>query len=303
MTLILQRLMVLPLVVMAVVTFTFLALRLIPGDPVLFRAAQALTPEHIEVFHRQWGLDQPLWAQYLSFVGDLANGDLGRSTSSGRPVVELLAERYPLTIELAIMAAAIGLVFGVGLGAASAIRPHGRRDYVIRFMSSLFFSIPWFWLAILLMLVFAVHLRWRPVAGLLDVRFRVPAVTNFLLLDTLLAGQWDAFVSALRHMALPALSLSLFVVGYLARITRAQMLEVSHADFIRTAEGKGLSGRNVLQRHVLRNALLPVITVFGILFGQLLAGSVITERVFARPGVSTLLLQGIVERDYPVVQG
>jgi peptide/nickel transport system permease protein len=300
---VLERVLPLPFVVWAVVTFTFVALRLIPGDPALSRASQALTAEQIERFRAQWGLDQPMWKQYLAFAGEVVHGSLGRSLTSGQPVVDLIGGHFPATIEPALLAAIVGLVFGVLLGVIAAL-DHGRFwDQAIRLLSSTFFSIPWFWFALILVIVFAVNLKWLPVSGSIDASYRVDARTHFLTLDTLLAGQRDAFWDVIQHLILPALALSLFMVGYLARVMRAQVLEVLDADFVRTGRGKGLPRPYLIARHVLPNALLPVITVFGIQFGQLLAGAVIIERVFARQGLGTLLLQGIIERDYPVVQG
>jgi ABC-type dipeptide/oligopeptide/nickel transport system permease component len=303
MRLLAQRLLALPFVALAVMTFTFVVLRLIPGDPVMYRAAQALTPQQIELFRAQWGLDQPMWKQYLAFVDQLRQGSLGLSLTSGQPVTTLLARNYPLTVELALFAAVLSGILGLGLGVVAALDRGGKADYAIRFLSSLFFSIPWFWLALLLVIVFAVNQHWLPVSGLIDTRFQIPNRTGFLLVDSLLAGRLDAFWDVILHLLLPAISLSASMVGYLARITRAQMLEVLDADFVRTGRSKGLPGRILVPQHVLRNALLPVVTIFGLQFGQLLAGALITERVFARPGVSTLLLQGITERDYAVVQG
>ena len=299
----LGRLLAIPIVVWAVVTVTFVTLRLVPGDPVMYRAAQALTPEQIARFREQWGLDQPVWRQYMVFARQLARGDLGQSLSSGRPIPELLAKAYPVTIELAVAAAALGFGGGIVLGIVAALRPGGLADVTIRFLSALFFSIPWYWLALILIMVFAVWLRWLPVAGLVSASIRIPPRTHFMTVDAILAGDRRAVWSVVQHLTLPAVSLSLFVVGYLARITRSQMLDVLGADFVRTARAKGLREVWILGRHVLANAILPIVTVCGVQFGQLLAGSLITERVFARPGVSTLLLQGITERDYPVVQG
>jgi peptide/nickel transport system permease protein len=297
------RLIPLPLVVWAVVTFTFVVLRLIPGDPALSRASQALTADQIDRFRAQWGLDQPMWRQYLAFAGDVFHGSLGRSLTSGQAVVDLIATNYPTTIEPALLAAVTGLLLGVVLGVIAALN-HGRLwDQLIRLVSSTCFSIPWFWLALILVIVFSVNLKWLPVSGSIDASYKVVPRTHFLLLDTLLANQWDAFVNVVAHLVLPALALGLFMVGYLARITRAQMLELLDADFIRTGRSKGLRRSYLVVGHVLPNALLPIITIFGIQFGQLLAGAVIIERVFARQGLGSLLLQGIIERDYPVVQG
>lgn len=298
-----RRLIWIPVVLWAVGTFTFLTLRIVPGDVVELMAAQALTPEQMQQMRAEWGLDQPIWVQYYSFLGSLTRGSLGYSFTQGKAVTALLGERLPPTIELALVALAFGVIIGIGTGIVSVIFQDQWPDYVSRLFAMLGFSIPWFWLALMLIALFSVRLGWTPVTGQLDPSIQIERITNFIIIDSLLTANWAALKDYALHLILPAISIGLSVAGFIARITRSSMLEIMSQDYIRTARGKGLRERVVIGIHVMWNALLPVITIIGLMFGSLLGGAVVTETVFAWPGVGKFLVDAIFKRDYPVVQG
>ena len=297
-----SRLLWLPVVLWAVASLTFLALRLVPGTPIDFVASQNLTTAQIALYKAEWGLNQPLWLQYLSFLSDLVRGHLGNSMSSAVPVKTLLIDRIPPTMELAISAMIISTIVGLGAGIISSTTNSKLVDYSARIFSILGLSVPWFWMAIVLIIIFAVKLGWLPVGGQLDPGTDYKTITHFMLLDAILTGNWSLLGIALRHLALPALAIGLTSAGFVARLTRSAMLEVLRADYVRTARAKGLIERKVVINHALRNAILPVLTLQGLQFGSLLGGAVITELVFSWPGMGRLLLDGVTQRDYPVVQ-
>jgi len=297
-----SRLLWLPVVLWAVASLTFLALRLVPGTPIDFVASQNLTTAQIALYKAEWGLNQPLWLQYLSFLSDLVRGHLGNSMSSAVPVKTLLIDRIPPTMELAISAMIISTIVGMGAGIISSTTNSKLVDYSARIFSILGLSVPWFWMAIVLIIIFAVKLGWLPVGGQLDPGTDYKTITHFMLLDAILTGNWSLLGITLRHLALPALAIGLTSAGFVARLTRSAMLEVLRADYVRTARAKGLIERKVVINHALRNAILPVLTLQGLQFGSLLGGAVITELVFSWPGMGRLLLDGVTQRDYPVVQ-
>jgi peptide/nickel transport system permease protein len=300
---ILSRLLWLPVVLWAVASLTFLVLRLVPGDPMQQVATLVLDQSQLDVVRAMWGLDQPIWVQYLRFLGNLVRGDLGISMASGVPLTRLLSEKMPPTIELALVALVISSIIGVGAGVISAVTRNRWVDYLARTFAILGLSIPWFWIAIMLIYVFSVQLRWMPVGGRIGIGVDYETVTNFILLDQILTGNWAGFVSALKHITLPAVAIGLTSAGFVARMTRSSMLEVLRADYIRSARAKGLQRSRITFYHALRNAILPVITLQGLQFGALLGGAVITELVFSWPGLGRFLLDGILRRDYAVVQG
>lgn len=301
--LIVRRLVWLPIVILAVSTCTFVALRLVPGDIATTISIQALTPQQIQAIRAQWGLDQPLQAQYMAFLAELVRGDLGTSFTQGKPVVELLRERMPPTVELAVVALVFSTVLGIGTGVISALTRNRWPDYLCRFVTVLGFSIPWFWLALMLIAVFSVRLRWMPVTGQLDPSIRLPRVTNFIIIDSMLSGNWRALWDYILHLILPTIAIGLSVAGFIARITRSTMLDVLRQDYVRVARSKGLRENLIVMRHVLRNSFLPILTFIGLMFGSLLGGAVVTETVFAWPGVGKMLVDAIFKRDFPVVQG
>lgn len=299
----LARLAWLPVVLWAVASLTFFVLRLAPGDPLDQLANQIVNQQEMQRVRAEWGLDRPVWEQYTTFLSNLARGDLGYSLGSGTRVTELIWQRMPATIELALLAFLISTVCGIGVGIVSAVKRGSWIDPLARFLAVLGLSMPWFWVALMLIVVFSVQLGWTPVGGRIQAGMQYQEITGFMVVDAILTGNWPALGSFLRHLALPALALGLTSMGFVVRVTRSAMLDVLGRDYIRTARAKGLEGKTVVLRHALRNALLPVITVLGLQFGSLLGGAVITESVFAWPGLGRMLLDGILRRDYPVVQG
>jgi peptide/nickel transport system permease protein len=297
-----NRLLWLPLVMWAVATLTFLALRIVPGNPIESVANQILDPAQIARMQALWGLDRPIWEQYGLFIGDLLRGDLGVSMSSGISLTRLMYERMPPTIELATLSLIGSTLIGVTVGVLSVIIRSRGIEYVLRFFTTLSLSVPLFWVGTLLILIFAVRLGWLPSGGRVG-RLAYEPITNFVIIDSLLTANWELLGTYLRHITLPVLSISLTSAGFAARLTRSSMLEIMRANYVQTARAKGLSDQRVTWVHAFRNALLPLITLQGLLFGTLLGGAVITEVVFTMPGMGRTLLDGILKRDYPVVQG
>lgn len=261
--------------ILGVMIIVFAMVRLAPGDPAQLLAGEFADAETIELIRERFGLNQSIPEQFLRFVGGVVQGDLGRSTRSNREVTADLAVYFPNTLELALGAIAVAILLGIPMGIIAALRPNTPVDLVVMLGALLGVSMPVFWFGLLAILIFSVELGWFPVAGR----------------------------GTLRHLVLPAITLSASSLAIIARMTRSSMLEVLGQDFIRTARAKGLFGRGVVLKHALRNALVPVVTVVGLQFGALLAGAVITETVFTWPGIGSLLVQSILARDYPVVQG
>ncbi len=270
-----RRLLLAIPVLLGVVTLVFLALRLIPGDPALIMAGEAAPQEVVARIRTQLGLDRPLAVQYGIYIWNLVRGDLGESVRTRRPVTQELGFRLPATLELASASMAIAVVLGLTAGIISATRQYSILDYATMVGALVGISIPVFWFGLMAMWIFSVRLGWFPVGGR----------------------------GTLRHLVLPAITLGAMATGMIARMTRSSMLEVLRQDYIRTGKAKGLTERSVNLRHALRNALIPVVTVVGLQFGGLLAGSVLTETVFTWPGVGRLMVDSITNRDYPVVQG
>ena len=297
-----SRLLWLPIVLWAVATLTFVVLRLVPGTLMDSLTMLNLSTQQVADFRAQWSLDRPMIEQYGIFITSLARGDFGVSMTSAVPISRLLYERIPPTIELAVTAMVFSAIIGVSAGVISSTTRNRAVDFFVRSGALLGMSVPWFWIAIVLIVVFAVRLGWTPVSGRIDSGIDYERITNFMLIDCLMTGNWTALLSWLHHLILPASAIALTSAGFIARLTRAAMLEVLSKDYVRAARAKGLLERVVITRHAFRNALLPVLTFLGLQFGALLGGAVITEMVFSWPGMGRLLLDGIVRRDYPVVQ-
>lgn len=272
---IIRRLLLSIPVLIGVVTLVFLSLRLMPGDPALIMAGEAAPQEVVQRLREQLGLDRPLWVQYGIYMGNLFRGDLGTSVRTRRPVSREIGVRFPATMELAAASMAIAVFIGLIAGLVSATRQYSFLDYGTMVIALLGISVPVFWFGLMAMWFFSVRLGWFPVAGR----------------------------GTLRHIVLPAITLGAMSAGMIARMTRSSMLEVMRQDYVRTARAKGVSERAVQLRHAMRNALIPVMTVTGLQFGTLLGGSVLTETVFTWPGVGRLMVDSIMNRDYPVVQG
>jgi peptide/nickel transport system permease protein len=300
---VLRRLALMVPVLVGLSILLFAWVRALPGDPARALLGQRATPEGIARVNEVYGFDEPLLTQYVSYVKALLSGDFGRSIRTGQPVTESFMEKFPGTVELGLTALLIAVVVGVPLGYYAA-RHQGRLlDTTIVSGSLLGVVTPVFFLAILLKLVFAEWLGWFPTTLRQDARIDATHVTNFYVLDGLLTREWDAAWDAVVHLALPALALATIPLAIVVRITRAAVADVVNEDYVRTARSKGLSSRTISRRHVLRNALLPVVTTIGLQAGLLLSGAVLTETVFAWNGIGSYLFEAIGQRDYPVLQG
>ena len=285
---------------LSVVVFAFV--HLLPGDPVAALLGQHATPELTAQIRQRMGLDQPLYTQYLIYLGQLAQFDLGKSVINNRPVIEELARRFPATIELSAASLLFAIGLGIPLGRLAASYAQRWPDGIVTVISLLGISIPIFVLGYTLQFVFGATLQWLPASGRLNPRLGIEPITGFMLIDTLARGRVDAFLDALRSLILPAIALGSIPLAIVTRITRAAVLDVSNEDYVRTARAKGLTERRVSDRHIMRNAWLPVVTVIGLQVGGLLAGAVITETVFAWSGVGSYIVNAIQDHDYLVVQ-
>jgi peptide/nickel transport system permease protein len=280
----------------------FLFLRLLPGDPAEAILGQHATPELIKQIRETLGLDQPLYVQYLDYLGRLLHGDFGASIIDGRPVADSFLVRFPATIELTIGALIFAVGLGIPLGRLAARHPNGWIDGMVTVLSLFGISIPIFVLGYTLVFVFAVQLHWLPALGQIDPRLGVTPVTHFAIIDALLTGRVPAIVDSFAHLILPSIALGSIPLAIVTRITRASVIEVSNEDYVRTARAKGLTERRVNDRHIMRNAWLPVTTVIGLQVGGLLAGAVLTETVFTWNGVGSWVVTAIQNHDYIVVQ-
>ena len=300
---IVERLLQLIPVLIGVSLVVFLMTTLTPGDPVqIMLGDQPATAEQIAALRHDMGLDLPAPERFGRFLANSARGDFGRSFFHRRPVAQVIAERLPATLELTLVAMVIALGVSIPMGALAAVRRGSWVDKLATTVSLVGVSVPGFWLGIVLILVFAVHLGWMPVSGRIDFEYEVPRVTGLLLVDSLLRGRVDAFLNALHHIVMPAATLGLAMAALLMRVMRASMIEVLQQDYVVFAEAKGLSRRRVLLRHVLKNALVPLVTVAALETGYLLGGNTIVETVFGWPGLARVIVDGIYSRDYPLVQ-
>jgi len=301
---ILQRLGLLLPTFFGVTLIAFSLIHLIPGDPIqILLGERGIDPARHAQLMVEFGLDKPLWQQYLRYVGQVIQGNLGASLVTREPVLHEFLTLFPATVELAVAAILFAILIGLPLGVVAAVKHGAWFDHTVMGLSLVGYSMPIFWWALLLILLFSVKLGWLPVSGRIAVQFWVEPVTGFLLLDTLLARDFEAFRSALRHLLLPALALGTIPLAVIARMTRSAMLEVIREDYIRVARAKGLPPWRVIAVHALRNALIPVVTVIGLQVGVLLAGAILTETIFAWPGVGKWLIDSVQRRDYPAVQG
>jgi peptide/nickel transport system permease protein len=298
-----RRLILLVPILLGLSILVFLWIRALPAGPAESLLGERATPETIRQIEEQYGLDEPIHIQYWEYLKTVASGDLGTTIRSRRPVTSELRERFPATIELTVAALLFAVTFGIPLGFVAAKRYGTWVDHSSLVLSLLGISIPVFFLAILLKYVFAVELGWLPTVGRIDVLIDIDHPTNFYTIDALLAGDLAAFWDVIKHLILPAIALGSIPLAIIARITRAAVLDVQNEDYVRTARAKGLPPRVVDTRHIFRNALLPIMTIIGLQAGLLLSGAVLTETVFAFPGMGSWLVEAIRQRDYPVLQG
>lgn len=290
---------------LGIVVVTFLLTRALPGDPAVYFAGPAATPQSIAEIRARLGTDQPLAVQFFRYLGDLARGDLGQSISTGQPVLTELMNRLPASLELTLVALALSVSIAVPMGILAAVRQDSWIDQCCRFVVTAGVSLPTFFTGLLLVYVFYFLLGWAPSPlGRLDIlHLSPPRVTGFFLIDGAIAAQWDVVRSAASQLILPAITLALFTLAPLARMTRAAMLQALASEYIRTATAAGLSRSRVLAVYALRNALLPVITTLGMVFSFALGANVLVEKVFSWPGIGSFAIEALVVSDYAAVQG
>lgn len=306
---ILRRLALLIPTFIGITLAAFSLIHLIPGDPVeVMMGERTLDPELHKQFMHQLGLDLPIYQQYFHYLASVLQGDLGISIVTRKSVWTEFLTLFPATLELSICALLFALVLGILAGTLAAIKRGTIFDHGVMGLSLTGFSMPIFWWGLILIILFSVSLGWTPVSGRIDLAFDIPPRTGFMLIDSWLAQQAEpdinagAFVDALRHLILPAIVLGTVPLAVIARMTRSSMLEALREDYVRTARAKGMGPLRVVFIHVLRNALIPVITVVGLQMGTLMGGAVLTETIFSWPGVGKWLIDAISRRDYPVVQ-
>ncbi len=291
--------------VFGILVVCFLLTRALPGDPAAYFAGPMADAESIEEVRKTLGLDKPLPMQFVTYVGDLVQGDLGMAISTGQPVMSELASRLPASLELTLGALLLSFLIAVPLGVLAATRPNTWVDHICRFLVTAGVSLPTFFTGLALMYVFYYLLGWAPAPmGRLDMMHLPPeSVTGFLTIDAIIAGEWEVLGAALAQLALPLITLALFTLAPIARMTRASMLQTLGSDFVRTARAAGLSGRRVLITYAFRNALLPVVTTLGMVFSFVLGANVLVEKVFAWPGIGSFAVEALVVSDYAAVQG
>lgn len=322
---ILRRLVMLVPVLLGISIITFSMLRLIPGDPCRVMLGERATAEMCAAFAERMGLNDPIYVQFGRYLYNIFRGDLGTSIKTGQPVTAELIQRLPMTFELTLASMTLAVTLGILAGIIAAVRNNSAVDLATMVLANVGVSMPIFWLGLILMFIFAFKLGWLPPSGRSTVGVEVVSLTRFWNLDpstvpralyalvdflsgfrllaSLLTGNMVAFWDTVKHLALPAAALATIPTAIIARMTRSSLLEVLNQDYIRTARAKGLMPRLVLWRHALKNAMLPIVTVIGLEVGYLLGGAFLTETVFSLPGVGRLMVDRILARDYPVVQG
>jgi peptide/nickel transport system permease protein len=298
-----RRLLLLIPIMFGVSILIFFWIRLLPGGPAEALLGERATPELVAAYRERYGLDEPIYKQYIKYVRATVSGDFGVSVASHRQVTDEIKQRFPATMELAIGAMLFATMIGVPLGFLAAKRYGSVFDHASLFVSLIGISIPVFFLAIILKYIFSVRLGWLPSVGRVSVTTEAEHPTNFYILDAIITRDWSTLWDCIKHLILPAIALGSIPLAIVARITRASTLDVQSEDYVRTARAKGLPPRVVDSRHVFRNALLPISTIIGLQVGLLLSGAVLTETVFAWPGMGSWLRDAIFTRDYPVLQG
>ncbi|WP_028357055.1 ABC transporter permease [Brackiella oedipodis] len=305
----LKRVLLLIPTIIGITLLTFLLIHMIPGDPVqIMLGERSVDPQVRQAMMERLGLDQPLYIQYWEYLKSLLHGDFGKSFVTQRPVVDEFLSLFPATLELAIFALIFGVVFGILLGVLAAVKRGSFLDHGVMGLSLVGYSMPIFWWGLMLIMLFSVYLGWTPVSGRISLLYDIEPHTGFMLIDSWLAQQQDpefnggAFLDACKHLILPAIVLGTIPLAVIARMTRSSMLEVMGEDYVRTARAKGLAPWRVIFVHILRNAMIAVITVIGLQISSLMGGAVLTETIFSWPGVGKWLVDSIFRRDYPVVQ-
>ncbi len=280
----------------------FSMVHLAPGDPALVMLGEHANKESIEILREQMGLNKPLIEQYFMFVANALQGDFGTSIVSGESVLSEFADRFPATVELSLTALTFATFFGLFAGIISAIKKYSIFDYAAMSTALAGVSMPVFWLGLMLIYFFSVKLGWLPVSGRLGYEYYLDGPSGFYLYDSLYAGDYAAFWDALKHLMLPAIALGTIPMAIIARMTRASMIEVSKEEYVRTARAKGCSKARVILIHTLKNALMPVVTIIGLMLGTLFSGSILTETTFSWPGIGKWLVNAVNQRDFPIIQ-
>ena len=281
----------------------FFMVRAIPGDPAQIILGQQATQEQVQQLRAHMGLDKPVVVQYALFLKDAVTGNLGESIVTGRPVTVELMARLPATLELTAFAMFVAVLVGVPVGVISAVKQYSILDKITSVLALTGISMPIFWLAMILVVIFTVELKLLPFPGRLSSETSITAITGLVLVDSLLTFNFAGFWDGLKHLIMPALALGTIPMGVVTRMTRSSMLEVMGEDYIRTAHAKGVLPARVVFRHALRNAMLPTITVIGLQFGLLMGGAVLTETIFGWGGIGQIALESIYRRDYAMIQG
>jgi len=294
-------------IMLGIAIIVFFFMRLTPGDPVdiMMGELAGISEEEMAIVRREFNLDKPLHIQLWLFLSGVARGDLGNSITKNAPISSLIAERLPATIELALGALFFGLLIAIPIGIISAVKQYSLIDRMSMAGAFLGISMPAFWLGLVLMLIFSVRLRILPVSGRIDteVALTLHKVTGFYVLDSILTGNRAALVSSLKHLILPSITLGAGMAAIVARVLRSSMVEILRADYITLARAKGQREFLVVTKHALRNALIPTVTVVGLQVGAFLGGNMIVETIFAWPGLGSLVVEAIFNRDFPLVQG
>ncbi|UUV08089.1 MULTISPECIES: ABC transporter permease subunit [Ruegeria] len=289
---------------LGVTLISFMFIRVLPGDPIIVMAGErGMTEERYQEMVEKLGFDKPVLQQYWDYLTGVLQGDLGESFVTRKPVWDEFFSLFPATLELSLCAMIFAIALGLPAGVIAAVNRGKFFDRALMSSALVGYSMPIFWWALLLIIIFSGNLGWTPVSGRIDLLYYFPSVTGFMLIDSLLSGQEGAFGSAVRHLILPTIVLGTIPLAVIARQTRSAMLEVLGEDYIRTARAKGLSPTRINGVHALRNALIPVVTVIGLSVGTLLAGAILTETIFSWPGIGKWMVDSIFRRDYPVVQG
>ncbi len=295
--------------VIGISLFSFIVVRLVPGDPVLLLLGErGADPAVYKAMQQTLGLDKPILEQYLVYMGNVFSGDFGVSIVTKQTVVNEFFSRFPATLELGICAMIFAILIGIPAGVYAAIKRNSLVDYVLMGTSLVGYSMPIFWWGLILIIIFSVNMGITPVSGRMDVLFDVPRLTGFMLIDTLNPDviSFDGFApfnSALKHLILPTIAMGTIPLAVISRMTRSSVLEVLKAPYIQTAKAKGQSYQKIIWKHAVRNALIPIVTVIGLLFGSIITGAILTETIFSWPGIGRWLVASIHARDYPVIQG
>ena len=281
----------------------FFMVRAIPGDPAQIILGQQATQENVQQLRAHMGLDKPVFVQYGLFLRDAITGDLGNSIATGRPVTTELLARFPATLELTAFAMLVAVLVGVPVGVVSAVKQYSVLDKITSVLALAGVSLPFFWLAMILIVIFGVKLQLLPFPGRLSSGVSISAFTGLVLVDSLLTGNFAAFWDGLKHLIMPALALGTIPMAVVMRMTWSSMLEVMNEDYVRTARAKGVVPWRVVSKHALRNALLPTVTVIGLQVGLLMGGAIVTETIFSWPGVGQIAYESVNRRDYAMIQG